>query len=65
MENQLKEKLFSEVLHYKKVWLKNKKEFGEWSASTDLQKAKFDVLYGIIEDCLLENEYKEWCEENG
>lgn len=36
--------------------------YGEWSKEHDIQHAKFRVLYGLIEDSGLEEEYQKWKE---
>lgn len=58
----LKTLLFEETL-----WVSKKRKYtldtyGEWSKEYDIQHAKFCVLYGLIEDSGLEEEYQVWKE---
>ncbi len=61
-ENELKLLLFSNTNYYCHEYQRYLKLYGQWDSSVDLKRAKFTVLYEIIEDSGLEEEYAEWKE---
>lgn len=56
----LKAKLFEETRYHLEEYNRLKKEYGEWDSLVNNQLAKFTVLYDLIVDSGLENEYIAW-----
>ncbi len=59
----LKTTLFEETFYHRKRYCALKRELGMYDRQTSVEWGKFVVLFDIIEESGLENEYEEWVEK--
>ncbi len=60
----LKEELFRKRKFYWKEFTMLEQRLGAFHRRAGLSRAKYNVLFDLIEDCGLKEEYEQWEEQN-